>query len=415
MNGRGRSPALLAAGAALAAAAGCANVRGANPELAAWVHRPAGVISIAYSRSLVAPARREGEPYEVGQPELDLAGRRVFVGSSDRGLYALGAATGDVLWRFETMSFVQCAPLYDPIEDVVYFGSNDGALYKVRARDGELVWRFSTNSEVARKPSLEGGRVIFTNANDTVLAVDAKTGALAWHQHRSPALGMEVASHSGALVWRGKVYAGFSDGVVTAYDARTGEERWQPVDLSAEAEQNLGDVPQFLDVDTTPVADELSTGPVVYVGSYASGVYALDAENGTQVWANPAVEGTTRVLAWSQPEHLTRDGRTAPARHLVIVSTGTTGLWGLDPETGRDVWHQPMPSGGVGGPVPWQGALLVSATTLGVFLVSPLDGGVIDGLDVSEGVTMTAAAHGARAFVMTNSGRFLSLVAAPPG
>ena len=94
---------------------GCESVRvGANPELPLWVHRPSGAMNLVFSRRVLAPARVVGEPYERGQPEIDVAGRRVFVGSSDRGLYALSAEDGSVIWRFETLGFVQCEPLYDP-------------------------------------------------------------------------------------------------------------------------------------------------------------------------------------------------------------------------------------------------------------------------------------------------------------
>ena len=113
---------------AFALLSGCESLRtGANPEVPLWVHHPSWAMDLEYSRNVVARTRREGEPYERGQPELDIRGRRVFVGSSDHGLYALRATDGHELWRFETLGFVQCEPLYDPNEDVVYFGSNDGA------------------------------------------------------------------------------------------------------------------------------------------------------------------------------------------------------------------------------------------------------------------------------------------------
>ena len=116
------------------AASGCEAIRnGANPEMPLWLQRPNGAMQVNYSRKLVVPARRAGEPYERGQPEIDPVGKRVFTGSSDNGLYALRAANGEQIWRFETLGFVQCAPLYDAGEDVVYFGSNDGAFYKVSA------------------------------------------------------------------------------------------------------------------------------------------------------------------------------------------------------------------------------------------------------------------------------------------
>jgi outer membrane protein assembly factor BamB len=302
--------AILAGGACLACGAIGAT---ANPEVPPWLHRPSFSMTLVYRERLNAVSRDETEPYERGRPGLDIAGRRVFVGSSDRGLYAVRAEDGSVIWRFETLGVVQCEPLYDPEEDVVYFGSNDGALYKLRAQDGKMLWRFSTNAEVARKPVIRGRNVYAVNANDTVIAVDRKTGERRWSQHRAPALGMEVAGYSGPLVLRGLVYVGFSDGNVTAYDADTGAERWQPVDLSAEAEEALGDVPRYLDVDTTPVPGIIDESPVIYVGSYDGGVYALDADSGNKVWGRAEVTGTHRRGRLA-PRTAGR-GRLAPRAH----------------------------------------------------------------------------------------------------
>jgi hypothetical protein len=56
----------------------------------------------------------------------------------------------------------------------------------------------------------------------------------------------------------------------------------------------------------------------------------------------------------------------------------------------------------------------MSASRLGVFLVSPLGGELIDGIHVADGASMTPSAFGSRAFVMTNGGTFLSLTVTPP-
>jgi outer membrane protein assembly factor BamB len=379
-----------------------------------WMHRGSGSLHITFKRSIVADSRRTGEPYERGQVEIDPAQGRIFVGSSDQGLYALRADDGQKLWRFETLGFVQCAPLYDASEDALYFGSNDGALYKVNAKNGALIWRFMTNAEVARRPVLEGGTLYVTNANDTVLAIESGNGKLLWHQHRTPAAGMEVAGYSGAAVFHGKVYAGFSDGTVAAFDARTGAERWQPVDLAAEAEQTLGQVPEQLDVDSTPIPDTLPSGAVVYVSNYAAGVYALDAETGTQVWSNIGVFGVTDITLFDQPAHVRRDGRDEPQRRILLAASGTTGLWGLDPATGTELWRRSLPATAISHPVVVSGVLLVSASRLGIFLINPLGGELIDGIHLADGSSMTPAAYGSRAFVMTNGGNLLGIHVEPP-
>ncbi len=408
-----RGAPLAAAAFLLAGATGCDSLRAsATPEGPLWLHHPGTALGVTLRRAVSAETRAVGEPYERGRPEIDVAHRRVFIGSSDHGLYAIRAEDGVTLWRFETLGAVQCEPLYDPSDDSVYFGSNDGALYKARASDGELVWRFATNAEVARRPVIQGGILYVMNANDTLAALDARTGAMRWHQHRTPAFGMEVAGYAGPAIWRDKVYAAFSDGVVLAYALGDGSEQWSPVDLAAEAEQQAGgDVPRYLDVDTTPIPATIGSGEVVFVGSYSGGVFALDAENGTRAWSNEKVQGVTELLLWTQPAHPPRQGEgpPIPARRVLLASSGLTGLWALDPEDGRTLWRRNLPEGGISAPVSWSGALLVTTTRYGIFLFSPLDGAVIDGIDTGGGFAMTPAAYGSRAFVMSNTGQLLGL------
>jgi outer membrane protein assembly factor BamB len=411
-------PRLLAAVGLAVGSLGCDSVRGPTaPEVPLWVHHPGGALSIEVRRTITAEARQTGELYERGQPEIDVAHRRVFVGSSDHGLYALRADDASILWRFETLSAVQCEPLYDAGEDTLYFGSNDGALYKVVAEDGRLLWRFNTNAEVARRPVIRKGVVYVVNANDTLVAIDAATGKLKWHQHRAPAFGMEVAGYAGPALGRDKVYAAFSDGTVQAYSLEDGSEQWPTVDLAAEAEQSTGDVPRYLDVDTTPIVDRHASGMVVYVASYSGGVFALDAENGTRVWVNDKAIGVTNLVLWQEPEHPPKSGNgpEVPARKLLLGSSGLTGLWALDPNDGRTIWRRNLPEGGMTAPEPVAGALLVGTTRYGLFLFSPLDGGVIDGISTGNGFAMTPAAYGRRAFVMSNGGGFLGLTVQPPG
>lgn len=393
----------------------CSGFRGtALAEGPTWKYHAAGALGVEFTRQLVAPSRREGEPYERGQPEIDVTGKRVFIGSSDGGLYALHANSGETIWRYQTASYVQSRPLYSADEDALYFGSHDGALYKIDARSGKLLWRLSTNAEVARRPIVEGETVYFANANDTLIAADRKTGAVLWNYHRTPAAGMEVAGYSGPALGHGLVYMGFSDGTATAIDKKSGEERWQPVDLAAEAEEARGEVPKYLDVDTTPLVTRIKAGDVAIFGSYEGGVFALDAELGTQIWSNTLAFGVSDIELWEQPSH-EREGKFYPARRLILVSTGTQGLWGLDPDTGEEVWRRDLPMGGVSQPVPLAGAILIGSSKLGLYLVSPIDGSLIDGLHFDTGASGTPAAFGRRAYLLTNGGTFLGLSIRVPG
>ncbi|MEO8878641.1 MAG: PQQ-binding-like beta-propeller repeat protein, partial [Polyangiaceae bacterium] len=117
-----------------------------NPETPLWYHRPSGAMQLVVHRKLTAEPRKVGEDYERGRAEIDPAHDRVFIGSADHGLYALRSGDGSTIWRFETLSYVQCEPYYDAELDMLYFGSHDGAIYAVHAFDGSLAWRFFTGA-----------------------------------------------------------------------------------------------------------------------------------------------------------------------------------------------------------------------------------------------------------------------------
>lgn len=413
----------IAVALAALATSGCDNLRAsATPDAPLWLHHPGSAIAITGRRDLTAETRKVGEQYERGKPEIDAVHRRVFVGSSDRGLYAIRASDLATLWRFETLGAVQCEPLYDPGEDVVYFGSNDGALYKVRAVDGHLLWRFSSNAEIARRPVLRDGIVYVMNANDTLIAIHASNGALKWHQHRTPAFGMEVAGYAGPALGKERIFTAFSDGVVMAYAIDDGSEQWPSVDLAAAAEQSQGGDVRYFDVDTTPVLDRTKSGDVVFVAGYSGGVFALDAEDGARVWSNDKATGVTELVMWRQPAHeLRRAGANAgdktaeiAEKKILIASSGLTGLWGIDPEDGRTLWRRNLPEGGISAPLVIENALLVGTTRYGLFLFSPLDGALMDGVETGSGFAMTPAGSGRRAFVMSNGGALVSLYIDPP-
>ncbi len=414
--------ALLAGGAAAIAATGCDALRGeAVPENPVWLHRPGGALGVAYRKAITDPAKIADLAYERGRPGLDIRGLRVFVGSQDGGLYAVDARSGDVIWRYQTLGPVQGEPIYDPDEDCVYFGSGDGALYKVKAENGDLLYRFSTNAEIARRAVIDDDTVFITNANDTLVSLDRATGKMRWYQHRTPAFGIEIGGHAGVAVGHGKAFTAFSEGVVMAYATGDGSEQWPTVDLTVEAASPDGQPPQYLDADTTPVLGKVAGTDGLFVAHYEGGVYALEAETGRTLWRNDAVVGVNNLLLWEQPAHPGRErpgglmGPDAPPRRILIASSGRTGLWGLDPDDrGRILWRKKLPEGGISAPVQVSGAILVTTTRYGIFLVEPTQGAVIDGIEPGNEIAMTPAAHGQHAFVMTNGGVLLALVISPP-
>lgn len=394
-----------------------------NPEVPSWYHRPSGSMAVFVHRQLTIEGRGTGEDWERGRPEIDAAHDRVFVGTSDHGMYALRAGDGSAIWRFETAGLVQSEPFYDAELDVLYFGSNDGAFYCVKAATGELVFRYDSGAEVSRRAVRAGEIIIFANAADYIFAVDRRKGTPRWHAHQTPALGMEISGHAGPAYDpdTGLVYMAYSDGHVSGYDAKDGTEKWTPIDLSAEAEAAAGgEAPRYLDVDTTPVIDVHPNGHVVYVSSYAGGLYALDGNSGARVWSNDKAIGVTDLMIYSEPAHLPnangpdKGGPTVPAKKILIASSATTGLMGIDPFTGHVLWRNKVPEGGVTRPTAIAGALMVGTSRYGLFLLSPRNGKVIDGIDLGSGFSAIPSAYDGRAYVLSNAGTFLGIGVTPP-
>jgi hypothetical protein len=98
-----------------------------------------------------------------------------------------------------------------------------------------------------------------------------------------------------------------------------------------------------------------------------------------------------------------------PAREILFASSGSTGLWALDPATGKALWRLPLPDGGITAPVPIAGALLVGTTRYGAFLLSPRNGRPIDGFDLGSGFSQTPSVFGHRGYLMSNAGTLLAV------
>ncbi|MSP24149.1 MAG: hypothetical protein EXR75_03080 [Myxococcales bacterium] len=412
-----------------------------NPEGPIWAHHPSGAMAVTARRELAIPHDRAGESYERAAVAIDPQHRRLFVGTSDGGMSALDAVTLRSRWRFQTGAGIHSEPCYEPSEDAVYFGSNDGGVYKLRAADGKLVWRAGTNAEILRRPVVRDGVVYVVNANDTLLALDRADGKPKWFRQRSPASGMEISGYAGPAVHGGTVLTGFSDGVVMAYRTTDGSEAWPaPVDLNLRAtETGVADAIRYLDVDTTPVVAKIDDTELVFVSSYETGTYALHLETGAEAWHNEGVVGVTDLVMWSgrsrsegeakggaeargaaKPKGASEARGAVEARgaaeptRILIASSGLTGIFALDPKTGAELWHRELPAGGLSAVEPWAGALLVGTTRYGLFLVHPLDGGVVDGIASGASFAARPVAHGLHAYALSNAGVLVALGIVPP-
>jgi outer membrane protein assembly factor BamB len=136
---------------------------------------------------LAAPASAVvADAFDVFSSSPAVAGGTLYVGSGDRSVYALDAATGKARWRYRTGDVVHASPAV--ADGAVYAGSWDGFLYKLDAASGKLLWKFGTIRRkgapsmigIPSSPAVAGGAVYFGSRDGNCYAVDAATGKLRW-------------------------------------------------------------------------------------------------------------------------------------------------------------------------------------------------------------------------------------------
>ena len=264
---------------ALALAADPAMFRG-GPAHSGVYQSPAGITNVAWrfrtgARVLSSPAIADGV---------------LYIGSSDRYLYALNAADGALKWKFATRGAIASSPAVDG--GAVYFTSADGSLYAVDAAGGKLRWRFQTDGErrftapgihgaiprtetmpdpfdlFLSSPAVVDATVYFGSGDHNVYAVDAASGKLKWKF----ATGNVV--HASPAVAGGAVYIGSWDRYFYALDAATGRLRWK-----------------FQTGDDTEIYNQVGiassaavSGGTVFFGCRDGHFYAVDAETGAAKW-----------------------------------------------------------------------------------------------------------------------------------
>jgi outer membrane protein assembly factor BamB len=158
---------------------------------------------------------------------------------------------------------------------------------------------------------------------DALAAFDAKTGEMKWEKSYErpefkPLFGN--GPRSTPVVHGGKVFTLGGTGILACWDAKTGEIDWKVDTLKEFNAKNL-----FFGISTSPAMLE-GDKVVVMVGAKGAGVVALDAKTGKTVW-----KATDEPASYSSP---------VVAGKQIVLLTGAN-LMGLS-ATGEKLWSVPL-------------------------------------------------------------------------
>jgi eukaryotic-like serine/threonine-protein kinase len=213
----------------------------------------------------------------IGSPSIGVDGT-VYVGSTDRKVYALNGKTGAKKWEFETGSKYGTAIVST---GTVYVRSRGKKVYALNGKTGAKKWEFETGGIVTSSPTIGVDGTVYVAHQSTsgrapykrkIYALKppkaiegspfAKTGINQWEfilggrDGSSPVIGVD-----------GTVYVGSFDRKVYALNGKTGSKKW---------EFKTG-----REVYHSPV---IGADGTVYVGSADKKVYALNGKTGAKKW-----------------------------------------------------------------------------------------------------------------------------------
>jgi outer membrane protein assembly factor BamB len=321
----------------------------------------------------------------------------VYVGDDGGVMHSYNAATGAQLWSYQTTGSPDLIFTSPSVFDgVVYFATNGGTVYAVKASTGRLVCSFSTGKRVQASPTVVSdpdgsGPLVYigseSNGGEWAIYGAANTHGQCskdWFFNgfvvppggtwSSAAYGTE-ANGENLVVFGSKD----DDDSVYALDAATGSLAWR-YQTADKSEEDVGGSPLI----SAPGVNGLPDG-AVYVEGKDRVVYALDLASGALLWSfNIAAVSSKGGLCASSPSLV---GNT-----LLVGSN--VGVCALNATTGAEDWNalssdsiasSPAVSGAAGRQVAFvgglsndlfalkvaTGAVLWTATTTDGFYASP--------------------------------------------
>jgi outer membrane protein assembly factor BamB len=347
-----------------------------------------GGFNVRWSKQLTDRREARYLPVELSSAEFDRKRKRVYIGTSEGNMFAL-ALNGGRLFFYDAGAQIESKPAVDARTGEVFFPTVDGRVHALTV-DGQLRWKTKLLGSIRTQPVLAPDAVYLAAENDTITALARDDGRILWTYNKEAVEEITIAGHAGLLLEDGRLYAGFTDGAVAAINPADGRLFWE-VETSVDVELRPGNVPQFLDVDTTPV---MLRG-TLYIASFTAGLYALNAASGTVEWRDAEFQGVTGIAA---------------AGRMLVISSARKGVSLLDLRTRKVQWAKAPERGAPTPPIVTETGTVIYGETQGsLFALSLSDGREVARAEGGAGFSATPSVSGGYGGAISNGGRFLLL------
>jgi outer membrane protein assembly factor BamB len=219
----------------------------------------------------------------------------VYIGADGQGFYGLEATTGREIWFAETPShgFHSSSLRY---KDLIIYGTDEGRIFARHYFTGKEEYSVDVGAAVEGRPVLCGERLLLHLRNHSLVALDVNTGKILWNTLRSVPLSLTSQGSSTPACQGNKIFVGFADGQVAAFQLEDGQLLW-------ENRPNFGT--KFIDLDAGPML----YGESLFIAGVSSSLQVINQQTGRLEKTLPFAVSRVPVLQ----NHLfivaTREGR----------------------------------------------------------------------------------------------------------
>jgi len=374
---------------------GAAGTAASNADEFGWVQAGEafsppgeGGFNVRWSEQLTDRTEARFLPVELSSAAFDMSRQRVYIGTTEGNFFAF-ALNGRRLFFYDTGSQIESKAAVDGPSGEVYVPTVDGYVHAITAH-GELKWKTKLIGWLRTQPVLTADALYIVGENDIITALARDDGRVLWTYDKEMVEEITISGHAGLLLEDGRLYAAFTDGAVVAINPADGGLIWE-METATDVELRPGDVPQFLDVDTTPVILRGS----LYVASFTTGLYALNAKSGTVQWRDATFTGVTGLAA---------------AGRMLVVTSARRGVSLLDLRTREIKWEKAPERGAPTPPtVTRRGTVIYGETQGSLLALSLSDGREVARAEGGAGFSATPSIVGSWGGALSNGGRFLCL------
>ena len=241
-----------------------------------------------------------------------IVGDFVYVPCLSGELNCLEKASGKIVWKYKSVEKVEpnsFAPGFKSsptvTADTIYLGDEDGVFHAISRETGKGLWKFETNGEIYSSAAVIEGRILFGSYDNNLYCLNLD-GTLAWK------FATQGYVHCAPAVVDGVTFIAGCDEHLRTIDVATGKQRAE------------------LRLETYLIASPAVVGDILYVGTFASEVVAVDWKKQEVVWRYQSGNGDA-------PFH----SSAAVTDRLVVVGGRDKLVHGIDRLTGKKVWTFP--------------------------------------------------------------------------